>query len=863
MKKLGLALSGGGFRASLYHLGLLRFLRDAAILSQVTHITSVSGGSIMAAHLVLNWDRYNGDAAEFDAAAAEFLAFVRLDVRNRIVRRFPLTIPLRWPLRLMGRSSRKLTRTGLLEYHYERFLYGDKSLFELPERPQLHILATNLSEGCLCSFNRDGLLMVRHQPAGTFRLDRIHVGLATVAMAVSASSAFPGFFPPLELTGAEVGASAGEFGRQVYSDGGMFDNLGVRMFHCLERSLLDESPLCRDDFVDFPATVESLVEASKSADETPLRRLAQLLTVASRHRDLLQSSREASLDEGFHPAGATRPLASLSPLPVASAGWIGDNEDVVLSALWNVMHHYQFRLDPLFVGLGPLESEAESLLRASRIDGQPLVASDQLWLNRHLLEAAFRQATGRACFRRLNSVLDGVLVSDVGKSIEAESNRRAGGLIRTALRATDILMDRVWQLEIEKFQDLQGFVFAPITEVVEPDEDATAMHAETQRQVARIRTDLDRFSPLEISSLVRHGYCVGRKVCRANPDLFGADMPVGGPWDPIPAPPSVAAAGPTVTHKDGFTRAPAAVTTDARTLQGSALRRIWSSMLDRRDWVSYVYVPIIVPILILLPYIGYRVYERTHRLNQLVQSFAQGSRDLETLNEMLETNPSAWTGEPAERVRDLDEPDLKGFEILQDSRIIDLRGWHTGVSGKAAPDSLAHVYRRLKVVQHREITGNNLFRLHLVQTSPQTQVRFPPQQLQPKLRMCDLPSSVTGEEACRFVASFDFQGVPPGEHVDLIVEALSTGQYLERGPYGSAIPFIVEVETAELTTWILMPRGREYRNFRISRHETGKPEKTESVRIVTEYLADDFTILAFKLVALKPGWTYLVNWTYK
>src|SRR6516225_8248635 len=97
MKKLGLALSGGGFRASLYHLGLLRFLRDAGILSQVTHITSVSGGSIMAAHLALNWGRYNGDAKEFDAAAAEFLAFVRLDIRNRIVRRFPLLIPVRWP----------------------------------------------------------------------------------------------------------------------------------------------------------------------------------------------------------------------------------------------------------------------------------------------------------------------------------------------------------------------------------------------------------------------------------------------------------------------------------------------------------------------------------------------------------------------------------------------------------------------------------------------------------------------------------------------------------------------------------------------------------------------------------------------
>src|ERR1700754_2819456 len=97
MKKIGLALSGGGFRATLYHLGLLRFLRDADLLRQVTHITSVSGGSIMAAHLALNWDRYTGSPTEFDQAAAQLLGFTRLDVRNRILRRFPLTLLMRWP----------------------------------------------------------------------------------------------------------------------------------------------------------------------------------------------------------------------------------------------------------------------------------------------------------------------------------------------------------------------------------------------------------------------------------------------------------------------------------------------------------------------------------------------------------------------------------------------------------------------------------------------------------------------------------------------------------------------------------------------------------------------------------------------
>src|SRR5262249_28088094 len=147
----------------------------------------------------------------------------------------------------------------------------------------------------------------------------------------------------------------------------------------------------------------------------------------------------------------------------------------------------------------------------------------------------FREATGHACFRRLNSGLEGVLVSDVGKPISVEGNRRAGGIIRTSMRASTILMDRVWQLERETFHNTPGFVFAPITEVVEPSEDPTALQPEIQRQTAGIRTDLDRFTPLEISSLVRHGYCVGRKACRAHPAVFGAELPGNAPWDPIPA----------------------------------------------------------------------------------------------------------------------------------------------------------------------------------------------------------------------------------------------------------------------------------------------------------------------------------------
>jgi predicted acylesterase/phospholipase RssA len=224
--KIGLALSGGGFRATLYHLGLVRFLYEAGLLSKVTCITSVSGGSIIAAHLGLNWDRYTGSTDEFNEAASELLAFIRLDVRNRILRRYLLAFPLRAARKVAGFSNRQLTRPGLLEYHYEKFLYGDTSLFQLPENPSLHILATDISGGRLCSSNREGLWMIRRGEDRVIRIERSRIGLATIPMAVAASSAFPGFFPPFVITGADVGAKGGEFGRHAYTDGGVFDNPG-------------------------------------------------------------------------------------------------------------------------------------------------------------------------------------------------------------------------------------------------------------------------------------------------------------------------------------------------------------------------------------------------------------------------------------------------------------------------------------------------------------------------------------------------------------------------------------------------------------------------------------------------------------
>ncbi len=306
--KQSLALSGGGFRATLYHLGAVRYLRDAGLLSSVTHITSVSGGSVLAAHLALNWDRYCGDSKDFDEAAQELLDFVALDVRNRILRRYPF-VQMRAIAQRVTRLSgkRRLTRTLLLENHYKRYLFGDTCLYQLPTSPELHILSTSLSGGGLSSFTRAGLLMEKREASGKLTMAHHHVGLVTVPMAVAASSAFPGFFPPLELSAEVVGAQEGEFQTQFFTDGGVYDNLGVRMFRYLQNT--QATTITNADFVNIEEAITAWNHATQSDQNTPLRRLTEIYaSVTSSRNQADRVSRAIEKPQQFY-SGLERLLA--------------------------------------------------------------------------------------------------------------------------------------------------------------------------------------------------------------------------------------------------------------------------------------------------------------------------------------------------------------------------------------------------------------------------------------------------------------------------------------------------------------------------------------------------------------------------
>jgi hypothetical protein len=231
------------------------------------------------------------------------------------------------------------------------------------------------------------------------------------------------------------------------------------------------------------------------------------------------------------------------------------------------------------------------------------------------------------------------------------------------------------------------------------------------------------------------------------------------------------------------------------------------------------------------------------------------------MSRLMEGPVRPWTGVTATGIPGNETYDNKGFTILQDLRIIDLRKWRPGTRN----DSQAYLYgyRRLNVLRQNNNTANNLFSISVLAVSPNTQVRFPPQLLTPTLHSRSAQGAPGSERSTHWEVHADFTKVPPGESVDIVYEHISPGLFVREGNGAVTLGFEVEVETVELTRWLLLPEGRQFREYRLIRYETGKPESAEEVKVVTRYLAQDNSILAFKLLALKPGYTYELTWFYQ
>lgn len=212
---IGLCLSGGGYRAMLFHVGALWRLFETGILFQLSRISSVSGGSITAGALGLHWAKLQ------PANVESFVTWLVAPIRGLADRTIDRQA-------ILGGALLPGTIADKVAHAYERHLFGEATLQTLPDTPRFVINATNVKSGALWRFSKPFM--------GDYRVGLVRNPTTRLALAVAASSAFPPVLSPvtLELDPRQLESTAGaDLADQAYrseailSDGGVYDNLGL------------------------------------------------------------------------------------------------------------------------------------------------------------------------------------------------------------------------------------------------------------------------------------------------------------------------------------------------------------------------------------------------------------------------------------------------------------------------------------------------------------------------------------------------------------------------------------------------------------------------------------------------------------
>jgi NTE family protein len=213
-----LCLSGGGYRAMVFHIGVLWRLYEAGLLGGIKRISSVSGGSITAGLLGLKWRELSFRPPEL---RNDFVPKVVAPLRAMASETIDAEAVVLGSL-LPGRVSDRVARA------YDTTLFKGATLQDLPDAPRFVINATNVQSCVLWRFMKPYMR--------DYRVGEVKKPTVSLAQAVAASSAFPPVLSPVELR-LDPGVFTANSGhdlqrppftsRVILTDGGVYDNLGL------------------------------------------------------------------------------------------------------------------------------------------------------------------------------------------------------------------------------------------------------------------------------------------------------------------------------------------------------------------------------------------------------------------------------------------------------------------------------------------------------------------------------------------------------------------------------------------------------------------------------------------------------------
>lgn len=215
---IALCLSGGGYRAMLFHTGVLWRLHHWDLLRTVKRISSVSGGTITAALLASKWDAIYGTGASASAFVNEIVAPIRKFAHVSV------------DVSSVGKGT--FLPGSISEYvadAYDEHLFHGATLQSISDNaPRFVFNATNVQSGALWRFSKPYM--------GDYLVGRVENPEVRLADATAASSAFPPFLSPAKLVvkgwswlpvTTEPLHTKPFTETVVLTDGGVYDNLGL------------------------------------------------------------------------------------------------------------------------------------------------------------------------------------------------------------------------------------------------------------------------------------------------------------------------------------------------------------------------------------------------------------------------------------------------------------------------------------------------------------------------------------------------------------------------------------------------------------------------------------------------------------
>lgn len=274
--KIGLALSGGGMRAIIFHLGVLKYLAEKKLLEKINYISSVSGGSITIALMYTNNNMRWVNSEEYLTRVLPSIRRLILneDIERRLIIKSVIDIP-----HIFDSKCKKLANTMRV------FWKIDGKLKELPKNPRWDINAVTYETGKRFYFSQE--------KCGDIKVGYFYGDEVNIAEAVAASAGFPILIGMYELKRDryEWYDKYGEKrvepvkGKLHLWDGGIYDNLGLEPI--FQRVLREEKELNYYIVSDAGASSKEFVPYRKIFGRA--RALKRLLDISMEQVDSLNS----------------------------------------------------------------------------------------------------------------------------------------------------------------------------------------------------------------------------------------------------------------------------------------------------------------------------------------------------------------------------------------------------------------------------------------------------------------------------------------------------------------------------------------------------------------------------------------------